>query len=254
MLGKGCPFCYGYILHPDEIQARIADRGLTLLRGYVNTTEKAVFGCEHGHEWLAKPDNVIRGSGCPHCAWSSRFNTPPPLATPTIINAVKLAIGLAVGKCVDLDEAHEAEKLIREFVREHGETRYRGLREEVAGTIPAPDMGALQLTLELVNVRLQEKGFTPTEPLKNREDKAIFTCSAGHTFKSTLLDAQQGRGCRDCRREQRQAGRVKVRRIEKSKVKKPKQQSVKSKVEKRHRINPMEQPCIEWKPQRPYRR
>lgn len=124
----------------------------------------------------------------------------------------------------------------------------------MAGTIPAPDMGALQLILELVNVRLQEKGFTPTEPLKNREDKAIFTCSAGHTFKSTLLDALQGRGCRDCRREQRQAGRVKVRRIEKSKVKKPKQQSVKSKVEKRHRINPMEQPCIEWKPQRPYRR
>ncbi|HFV9214638.1 TPA: hypothetical protein ACIAHZ_004012 [Enterobacter roggenkampii] len=122
-------------LTQEEITERLAVRGVTLLGSYKSNKTKTRFRCnvDHRHEWETTyvgeglpvllwlhPHNVIRGSGCPHCAWSSRFNTPPPLATPTIINAVKLAIGLAVGKCVDLDEAHEAEKLIREFVREHG--------------------------------------------------------------------------------------------------------------------------------------
>lgn len=39
--------------------------------GYVKITAKCLFRCRYGHEWEARPDDVLHGKGCPFCASSS---------------------------------------------------------------------------------------------------------------------------------------------------------------------------------------
>ena len=34
----------------------------------VNARTKTTFRCAEGHEWGARPTNVMSGTGCPHCA------------------------------------------------------------------------------------------------------------------------------------------------------------------------------------------
>ena len=69
MFTTGCPHCSDHIpLTMSVINERIAHRGLRLIGEYVKTHEKALFQCDNGHEWRVRPNAVMRGDGCPHCA------------------------------------------------------------------------------------------------------------------------------------------------------------------------------------------
>jgi hypothetical protein len=39
-----------------------------MLSEYTNARASSLFCCEDGHKWQASPDNVMKKSGCPHCA------------------------------------------------------------------------------------------------------------------------------------------------------------------------------------------
>ncbi|ENH0920767.1 GIY-YIG nuclease family protein [Escherichia coli] len=69
MRSSGCPRCAGNVLLSAEIvNERLAARGIKLIGEYVNNTTKTQFQCQHSHEWMAMPDGVMRGKGCPRCA------------------------------------------------------------------------------------------------------------------------------------------------------------------------------------------
>jgi hypothetical protein len=44
------------------------NRGIFLVGEYTDSKTKTTFQCLEGHTWDVIPDNVKRGSGCPHCA------------------------------------------------------------------------------------------------------------------------------------------------------------------------------------------
>jgi hypothetical protein len=76
--GTGCPYCSRQApLTTENVNARIADRGIVLLDEFITNTVKVRFQCSEGHIWEAKPNNVLNGRGCPDCAeWGFNPNEP----------------------------------------------------------------------------------------------------------------------------------------------------------------------------------
>lgn len=69
MSGKGCPHCAGNAkLSQAIVNEKLKDCGITMLGEYINSHTISLFRCEDGHEWQTSPTNVLRTSGCPHCA------------------------------------------------------------------------------------------------------------------------------------------------------------------------------------------
>ena len=69
--GSGCPVCSGLMpLSKTIINSRLSDsnRNIDMMGDYVNTGTKTLFQCLLNHEWLARPRDVLSGTGCPHCA------------------------------------------------------------------------------------------------------------------------------------------------------------------------------------------
>lgn len=67
--GKGCPKCAGNtsVIEAEYIQS-LEGRDIEYLRGYVNTNVKCLHRCKiDGYEWLALPNKIRKGSGCPKC-------------------------------------------------------------------------------------------------------------------------------------------------------------------------------------------
>lgn len=75
LAGTGCPQCAGNIkLTKEEVNDRIADRGIKLLGDYINNSSVTLFTCKKGHMWNTAPAVVLSGSGCPECADSTSDN------------------------------------------------------------------------------------------------------------------------------------------------------------------------------------
>lgn len=69
LIQTSCPHCRSNRpLTRDDVNARIAERGYVLSGEYVNAGARAEFKCSNGHNWVAIPDNILRGKGCPSCA------------------------------------------------------------------------------------------------------------------------------------------------------------------------------------------
>lgn len=65
-----CPVCSGFlILDPMNQLHQIAESkgGQCLSTGYLGARTKHLFQCHAGHEWLATPDSIKRGSWCIAC-------------------------------------------------------------------------------------------------------------------------------------------------------------------------------------------
>lgn len=71
LAGGGCPVCSGNKKKTtDEYAAALEYRGIQHkpLEPYINTHTKILHECKKGHKWLATPNKILRGAGCPTCA------------------------------------------------------------------------------------------------------------------------------------------------------------------------------------------
>lgn len=67
--GYGCPYCSG------KAKKTIADmhylaksRGFSFVSTtYTNVMTKHLWTCQSGHEWMARPNCIQQGKGCPKC-------------------------------------------------------------------------------------------------------------------------------------------------------------------------------------------
>jgi DNA-directed RNA polymerase subunit RPC12/RpoP len=72
VVGKNswCPSCARNKKHTlDEIRDMVSARGFTVLSSeYRNMYTKLIFRCNKcNHKWLAKPNSIQQGTGCPWC-------------------------------------------------------------------------------------------------------------------------------------------------------------------------------------------
>jgi hypothetical protein len=67
--GKWCPFCAGRYRTIADMQAlAIRKGGKCLSPAYIHSHKPLLWICAEGHEWLARPNNIINGTWCPICA------------------------------------------------------------------------------------------------------------------------------------------------------------------------------------------
>lgn len=68
---RGCPRCSGKEIYGhDEYIKRVAkiDLNIEVLGRYIDNQTKILHRCKlDGHEWNAKPSNILHGKGCPKC-------------------------------------------------------------------------------------------------------------------------------------------------------------------------------------------
>lgn len=66
--GNGCPRCYNNSWDKKSINDKITERNIILLDDYINALTTHNFRCTTcNNEWMATPNNILRGKGCPKC-------------------------------------------------------------------------------------------------------------------------------------------------------------------------------------------
>jgi len=71
--GRGCPTCERLDrknTRKDQINSFLKREnvGISIIGNFTDVLSKTLFECVQGHNWEALPSNIIRGTGCPHCA------------------------------------------------------------------------------------------------------------------------------------------------------------------------------------------
>lgn len=69
MAGSGCVNCTNQVpLTMDSVNKRLNNRGIVIIGEPKNNKTHTLFRCCCGHEWTARPDNVLNNDcGCPIC-------------------------------------------------------------------------------------------------------------------------------------------------------------------------------------------
>jgi hypothetical protein len=71
--GSWCPYCQGRGKTIQDMRALAAERGgKCLSEVYVNNSTPLLWECREGHQWYARPSNVVFGTWCRQCAHKHR--------------------------------------------------------------------------------------------------------------------------------------------------------------------------------------
>ena len=187
MRGSGCPHCYerNQPLSEEVVNTRIADRGITLLGDYKGAHTSTLFECSEGHTWKARPNNILNGKNCPHCA--GQF----PLSKEIVNERIADRGIVLLGKYTNLGT-----KTLFQCDEEHIWEASPG--NVLAGTGCAICSGNLQLTTKIVNDRIAYRGIVLLDQYINNKTKLRFRCREGHVWETAPSNVLSGRGCHTC--------------------------------------------------------
>lgn len=104
--GSWCPICAGNRPKSIELFKKLAQErnGECLSTEYANIHTKLKWQCNDGHEWMATPNSIQRGSWCPYCSGNVRL---------TLVDMKTLAMQRG-GQC-----------LSKEYVNNHTKLRWK---------------------------------------------------------------------------------------------------------------------------------
>ena len=188
MCGSGCPHCSNRVpLTKEVVNERIADRGIELVGGYVSGRHKSEFRCSEGHTWVAKPNGVMSGKGCPYC--SGRAGV-----TKQVVNE-RIA-----DRGIELVGEYANVKHKSEFRCSEGHTWMATSDSVMRGSGCPYCSNRAPLTKQVVNERIADRGLELVGEYVNAKHKSEFRCSEGHTWLATPGDVMRGTGCPKCYR------------------------------------------------------
>jgi len=178
-------------LTKEEVNNRLAGRGIVLLGGYVNVSTKSLFQCNKGHTWSASPRNVLHGeTGCPYCSGNK------PL-TKEIVND-----RLAERGIVMLDEyINQNTKALFQCSEGHS---WNSAPTNVLYGNGCPECGRnaaankRKLTPDKICERLSNRGIDLIGEYVTANTKTLFQCCEGHTWEATPGSVMSGNGCPYC--------------------------------------------------------
>ena len=188
MSGRGCPHCYtkNHPLEKELVNARIADRGITLVGDYMGAHISTLFRCSKNHTWLARPNNILHGKNCPHC--DGQF----PLS-PEVVNERLAKRGLV---------------LVGEYINSVSPTQFQCGEGHTWEAAPGNVMGGTgcpfcydknhPLTTEIVNERIADRGIVLLDEYVNNSTRRRFQCEEGHIWETAPASVLAGRGCNVC--------------------------------------------------------
>lgn len=186
MSRTGCPVCAGNLpLTKEAINSRIDDRGLTLAGEYHGAHVATLFECGEGHSWLARPNNILQGRNCPHCA--RQF----PLDKETVNERIAYRGIVMLG-----DYTNNFTKAL--FQCSEGHTWEASPQNVLAGTGCPVCAGNMPHTKETVNARIADRGIRMIDEYVNNHTRATFDCEEGHTWVTAPANVLSGTGCPTC--------------------------------------------------------
>jgi len=187
MGGRGCPHCYekNLPLTKEIVNARIADRGITLLGEYMGAHASTLFQCSDGHTWEARPGNIMQGKNCPHC--DGQFPLSKEIVNERIANRGLALLG---------EYTNSVTKTL--FQCSEGHTWEASPGNVMAGTGCGICAGTFPLTTEIVNDRIADRGLVLLDEYINNAVKRRFQCSEGHVWETAPANVLSGRGCPTC--------------------------------------------------------
>ncbi len=161
--------------------------GECLSKYYRNSTTKLKFICEHGHEWMAQPSNIIQGYWCPDCGGSQRLT----------IEAMREMAKARNGKC--LSRKYTNAKTPLKWECEFGHvwvTAPKNIRKghwcpECGGS----KKGNIKQMRELAQAR---NGQCCSKKYINANTKLEWQCDKGHRWRSKPSLITQGSWCPTC--------------------------------------------------------
>lgn len=175
-------------LTQDIVNERLSNnkRGVDMIGDYVNARTKTMFKCLEGHQWLATPDSVLRGNGCPHCACQAKL-------TKEIVNQrIHDSGNRMIGKYTD-------SKTKTEFLCQYGHTWSSIPSHVMAGSGCPVCSHKQQLTEKDVKERLSELSITMVGMFTKMIGKTEFECKSGHRWKTSPNNIlNNGTGCPIC--------------------------------------------------------
>ena len=187
MRGSGCPQCYekNHPLTKEIVNARITDRGITLLGEYMGAHASTLFQCSKGHTWEARPGNIMQGKNCPHC--DGQFPLSKEIVKERIADRGLVILG---------DYVNSITTTL--FQCSEGHTWDASPGNVMAGTGCGICAGNTPLTTEIVNDRIADRGLVLLDEYINNTMKCRFQCSEGHVWETAPANVLSGRGCTVC--------------------------------------------------------
>jgi predicted nucleic acid-binding Zn-ribbon protein len=187
MTRTGCPHCYekNHPLTKEIVNARIADRGITMLGDYGGAHTGTVFQCSKGHTWDARPNNILNGKNCPHC--DGQFPLSKEIVNERIADRGLVMLG---------EYTNSVTKTL--FQCAEGHTWEAPPGQIVAGQGCLACSGHAPLTTEIVNERIAGRGLVLLDEYINNSTKRRFQCGEGHVWETVPAAVLSGRGCPSC--------------------------------------------------------
>ncbi|MFC7422027.1 hypothetical protein ACFQNF_19395 [Iodobacter arcticus] len=210
--GQWCALCAGYAFIEKEegepvlayltshvrqkslhkLQATAIERGgVCLSADYVNSHSYLAWQCAHGHEWKAKPSNILTGRWCPHCLRTSTEDA----------QALAVARG---GECLS--------QFVDRFTPMHWrcaeghewKTLYGGVAQ--GAWCPTCAHNKQLLGIEAMHaLAANHGGKCLSKRYTNNSVKLKWQCKEGHRFEIVPSQVQAGYWCVRCNETERKA-------------------------------------------------
>jgi hypothetical protein len=173
-------------LLPNEINAKIMDRGIQITGEYITAKIKTEFTCNNGHTWLAEPKSVIRGAGCPLCNHNSRRSSKEEINNRTMSRGIQIT-----GEYIN-------NYTKTEFTCDNGH-KWEAVPNSITSGSGCPHCsGKFPLSKEIVNERIYNTGIRMLGDYITNKTLSLFECSNGHKWMTTPSRIMGGFGCPGC--------------------------------------------------------
>ncbi len=196
--GSWCPECFGQSRGSIEKLRELARMrgGVCMSDHYVNNLHKLRWRCRHGHEWDARPMNIVMGTWCPTCAKVARGRKGKRKRTLEEMQALAATRG---GRCMSDAYANYSTKL--EWQCREGHQWMATPKSIIHGSwcpvCAVESRGTLQRCKELARSR---GGQCLSTSYVSGRLPISWSCHAGHRFTLSWLQAKGGKWCPVCAR------------------------------------------------------
>lgn len=207
--GRWCPVCGRYKKRRYKTKYSIIDMrriaeergGKCLSKEFINVNTHLVWECKKGHQWKARPTQVISGSWCPLCVYEGRKRT---------IEEMQQIAKERGGKCLSIKYININTKLLWECSEGH---KWEAVPYNIISSknwcpvcrrkYVATDNPSGYTIEDMQNFAAQRGGSCLSKKYMGSHYKLKWRCERGHEWESRPTTMLSGGWCPICSREKR---------------------------------------------------
>jgi len=174
-------------LSTAQVRDRLLERKINfeMVDNYIDSRTPITFKCGHHHYWKSTPDNIFRGSGCPHC------DRQYPLSISDINSRL----------------SDRNIKIIGHYINANKKTEFQCKYDHIWNAKPGNVLNGqgcphcsnkVPLTREQVIDRLREREIELIGKYLRTNKKTKLKCKNNHEWESTVTNIFNGNGCPSC--------------------------------------------------------